>query len=89
MNNFAQYRWCGPMFMHSKAIVPMPKHQSSKYGGMKSKLQVLLTLALKKGRGMLHGPAIYLREKGPGAKGVEVCCVHDLAKSTIVVRDVE
>ena len=37
---------------------------------------------------MLHGPAIYLREKGPSANGVGACCVHDLAKCTIFVQDV-
>jgi hypothetical protein len=74
---------CGPQFMPPKAIVSMPKHQSRKYEGVKSKLQVLLTLALEKGRGMLHGPTIYLHEKGPGANGVGVCCVHDSAKCSL------
>ena len=26
---------------------------------------------------MLHGPAIHLREEGPGANGVGVCCLPD------------
>jgi hypothetical protein len=38
---------------------------------------------------MLHGPAIYLCEKRPGANGVEVCRVPDLTKSKIFVHDVE
>lgn len=56
---------------------------------MKSKLHLLLNLALEKRRVVLHGPAIYLREKGPGSNGVGVCCVRDLAKSTIFGHDVD
>jgi len=33
--------------MHPKANVPMSKHQNRKYGGMRTKLQLLLTLALE------------------------------------------